>query len=481
MFSRLVLVLFAAILPLQHAQADAPPRCKYREAGSLPLRYHGQNLVLATSGVINGTPAAILPDTGATDSIITRFGADRRGLRLSPSGDMTKGIGGASRLYRVPVRQFDVGPIRSSGRGSMKMIDATGVRPDFDAIAGASFLLQDDLELQLAARKISFFRGENCRDAFLAYWDANAVQVALGRTASDLPTVEVELDGLVLRALIDSGADSSSVSLQALASLGLKAGAPNLERLGFASGVGGARVPTWRYRFKRFAIGHEQIQHPELIVSETLFGEFQMILGRDFLRAHRVLLAPSQGRVYLSYLGGVPFEAGRPGPWLRQEAEAGNGAAQFRLALSATSPEERGAWMGKALAAGNPQALRHRAVFEERMGRHAEAIALRRRALQDDPHDLAAQLELFSVRVKAGQGEAAREELARLVDGHYDPHWPRPAVEHYLGKLSLAQLLDAAGAAHRCAAYGYALALQEARGADAAPALRASMNGECGQ
>lgn len=165
--------------------------------------------------------------------------------------------------------------------------------------------------------------------------------------------------------------------------------------------------------------------------------------------------------------------------WLLKEAEAGNSAAQFRLALAVSAPEQKRAWMQKAVAAGYPPALRHRAVVEEQMGRHAEAIALRRQALQADRWDLAAHRELFSLRVKAGQGEAARAELVTLADGSRGAAWPRPVLEHYLGKLSAEQLLDAAGAQHRCEAYGYALALLEARADSAAAALRVRANAAC--
>jgi hypothetical protein len=36
---------------------------------------------------------------------------------------------------------------------------------------------------------------------------------------------------------------------------------------------------------------------------------FDMILGADFLKAHRLLFAMSQHRLYLSYLGGDVFQA----------------------------------------------------------------------------------------------------------------------------------------------------------------------------
>jgi hypothetical protein len=36
-------------------------------------------------------------------------------------------------------------------------------------------------------------------------------------------------------------------------------------------------------------------------------GRVDVVLGADFLRAHRILFAMSQHRLYMSYLGGDPF------------------------------------------------------------------------------------------------------------------------------------------------------------------------------
>jgi hypothetical protein len=39
----------------------------------------------------------------------------------------------------------------------------------------------------------------------------------------------------------------------------------------------------------------------------TLVGLPAMLLGADFLRSHRVLVAQSQQKIYLSYVGGTVF------------------------------------------------------------------------------------------------------------------------------------------------------------------------------
>lgn len=487
MLSRFFGAFVASILVVPHAVAQfEPARCKFAEVGRLPLRYHGQTLALTTDGNINGSPAVLMLDTGAYDNVITPMGAAKRDLRMSPRGDAVTGTGGLSRLYDVPVRNFDVGPIRSSGRGTMKMIDETGIRLDYDAIVGAPFLLQLDMELSLAEKKISFFRGENCKDAFLGYWDKNAVQVPLSYTSSGTPFVRVELDGLKLRALIDTGADHSYVSLEALGKLGLTSASPGLQPVGQSAGAGGQLLKNYRYRFKLFSIGNEQINHPELRLTERLPHDTDMLLGHDFMRAHRILLAPSQNKVYLSYLGGAPFSAGGDTQWLRKEAEAGNHFAQYRMAAMATTAAEGQPWLNLAFAAGNPMALRERARYEEIKGRYAEAIALRQRALESDPFDLTAQLELFAVRTRAGQVQAAKDELNKVVSRQDDPHWPRPVADYYLGKLTLEDLLEAAAEARdmaryrRCDVYRYAGALLEARGDTAAAAsLRIRQGEEC--
>lgn len=484
-------LLFSMLSALSvHAHAAEPEetRCKYRELGSLPVSYHGTGLAVTTSGNINDTPAVMLLDTGAGDNLLTLTGIGKRGLRMSPTGEVRRGVGGESRIYDVPVRNFDVGPMKSSGRGRMRVIGETGWRAEFDAIAGAPFLLQLDLELALADKKIRFFQPENCGERFLGYWDANAVQVPLSFNKSKHPLVTVLVDGVTLTAVIDTGAGRSKVSMTSLGKLGLSPTSPGMTRAGDSSGVGSAILRNFHYRFKTFSIGSETIQNPQLIVGETLPPGIDMLLGNDFMRAHRILIASSQSKVYLSYLGGPPFDTDQSAPWIAAEAEAGNAYAQFHMAQAtqASAPAASRAWMEKAAAQNNPLALRQLARLDERKGRFAEAALLRQRALDGDPFDLPAQFELFGLRVKAGQGPQAVEDLSKVVTRMGDLGWPRPIADYYLGKLTLAQLIEAANderdaaRARRCETYEHAARLLAARGdRDGAGELHVKSRQEC--
>lgn len=458
--------LLGAIALLCHAQAAPANRCKYEDLGHLPLQYHGNALSVVTDGEINGTPAKLLVDTGA-GTLLTRFGVERRQLRMDPGAGWGSGVGGETRFYSVPIRSFSVGPIKSSGRGVLRMIDQTGARPEFDAIVGASFLLQRDLELSLADKRIRFFKPDNCRDAFLAYWDANAVQLPLelGRDGAR-PVMQVQIDGVTFRALIDTGASGSMITMEAVRKLGLSAESAGMTPATDSSGIGAALVRNYRYRFKAFTIGHETIQNPEIRVATTKL-DVDMLLGNDFMRTHRILLAPSQGKIYLSYIGGTPFSSGGLEEWVIREAEAGNGHAQLRVGLSRAREkklDESRAWIDKAVAQATPAALRYRAGELQKTGdagAAGAAVPLLEKAIAADPFDLAAQLQLFHARMQAGQKESAVTELASVLKRQRDDRWPVPLVEHHLGKIDADQLLKLAAEdkplarRRRCETYHY--------------------------
>lgn len=89
-------------------------------------------------------------------------------------------------------------------------------------------------------------------------------------------------------------------------------------------------VDSWIGKFDTFAIGNETVRNPTIHFSDMWrhvtstptgtrlaqprAGLPQMFLGVDFLRAHRVLIAYSQQKVYFTYVGGTVFPArqGRP-------------------------------------------------------------------------------------------------------------------------------------------------------------------------
>jgi hypothetical protein len=220
--------------------------------------------------------------------------------------------------YRTHVDDFSVGAVHT-GRTVVPVLDLPGEKR-FDAIVGADYLLQTDMELSLADKTMQFFQASGCGDTILAYWDSNAMEVPfIGKDSnSNRPYVEVELNGVKLMALLDTGAPTTSVTRHGAELAGVSVDAPGVRKAGTVHGIGDKAVDNWVADFKQFRIGDETINNPQLPIHDTApTGEarYDVVLGIDFLRAHHILFAMSQHKLYLSYLGNPLFGA-------RQQAQA---------------------------------------------------------------------------------------------------------------------------------------------------------------
>lgn len=430
----------------------AEPGCKYVEVARLPLRYAGLGLDITTEGTLNGTPATMIVDTGSFQTLLTKTATERRNLFLRNTGQTAYGIGGDTWIYQTRVDEFSIGPAKS-GRTWMHVLTDFGTRPHYEALVGAPFLLQSDLEISLATKELKFFRPKGCDGSFLGYWDPHAVVLPFDKHlhAAANPHFTVVVNGVKLDAIIDSGASTSFVTLNAAKRAGLTLDAPELVRAEEASGVGTRRVARWRTTFKRFEIGDEVVHNAEVGVLDYE-GTAEVLLGADFLRAHRVLFAMSQGKIYLSYIGGEPFgQRHTLEPWIRAEAEAGNADAQMALStyymagkLVPRDPALAAQWAEKAARGGNAEAnilTGHRLLLESK---YDEAATRLRAGLDKLPTHHAAALDLYLARVRSGQAELAKTELAVARSANRDNEWPAPITDFYLGKLSAAQLLAAA-------------------------------------
>jgi predicted aspartyl protease len=494
---RCIAPLLAILLSGLAQAADTPQNCTYTELGSLPLRYVGESLVPAVDGTINGVPAAMLVDTGASDTSLTMNGATRRDLTLHLTGTWVEGIGGGALLYRTRAKEFSIGPIHHNYRTELTVIGSMSYTPAFDAILGAPFLLQTDLELDLRAKRMSFFRARDCDKTTLLLWKEETVMLPFERSDDPEanPHFTVVVNGKNMDAIIDSGAHRSVMTLKAARRAGIDVNGPGAIRIGDVGGVGTDRAPHWIAPVKTVQFGDEAISNVEIgVIDPQGARDFDLLLGQDFLRAHRVLFAMSQKKLYIAYLGGDVFTRGTGlEPWMRAEADAGSGDAQYALATMyeegwGVEPDRKQAlsWLDKAAAAGQPNAVL--AVGRRQMldGHLDKAIPQLRRALDQLPAHRFGPLWLYVARVRNGEAAMAQSELATALKRQKEDGWPAPIADYYLGKTSAERLLKEAGKdtqfAHErtCTARSYMAELHEARGETAAAGtLRGALASDC--
>jgi predicted aspartyl protease len=300
-------------LLLSAALVTAHASCEYSELTTMLVSYPGNLNLPAIQGEINGKAVNMALDTGSYRTFMLRAEMERQHISMVRQRRTEGGIGGRAATYMATLKEVAIGPARIQ-RIDFPVLDALDWS-GFGALVGADFLSQADLELVLSENQVRFLRFHECGDRSLAYWSTEAEQVAMQHGPnSKVPLVEVSINGRKMLAAIDTGATVSLLDQRMAERLGIKPDSPGSKPAGKTNGVGSGSRALWRATFDSFAIGDELVQHPRLTVVDRTDDaggqrtlDYDMVLGRDFLTTHRVLLANSQQRVYFSYLGGRIF------------------------------------------------------------------------------------------------------------------------------------------------------------------------------
>lgn len=479
---------------LHGAPVHAAASCQYVQVAKLPVHYRGPSLEVTVDGRINGKPATMLADTGAGFISVSRTTAEALQLKQREAFAYAIGVGGRSKMYEVYVDAFSVGETRPTN-GWVRVLSDTGEKPAYDAIAGLPFLMQMDLEVALADKELRFFQATGCDDAFLAYWDRNAVKIPYRREGTPWPVFSIEINGNLMSAIIDTGATASAVTASAARKFRFATSKPDPKELSYTTGIGTRLVPTWITHTQSIKIGNETILDADIqVMDDRGNSNFDVILGADFLRAHRVLFAISQQNIYLSYVGGdvfVPRAAIEP--WMRKEAENSNPDAQMRLAQHylygkgvARDEAQAQVWLDKAAALGHLDANLTDGYRKLNAGRYADAAVRLQAVLAKTDDGRFDALALYRARVGSGQQALGAEELVARFARFDKQAWPAPIAEYFLGHIDGARLqalaaADADFARERgCDALDEMTGLYLAQGnATAAEPFKAAWNKSC--
>jgi predicted aspartyl protease len=319
---RRTLIAAAAAIGLAMASnaAAQSQKCKLAQIAEWPLRADHYRPVV--EGEINGQKIGILLDTGAAQSLIRRSATTRLGLiRYEAKGYRVFGVGGEVPADFVLVDEFRIG---EAARRNWRVLvsgehDFGG---DIAVFLGDDFFNQVDIEFDLAHNAVRLYETKDCDGVSLAYWTtepAGEVPIEAGSKIS-LP---IAINGKPVRAELDSGASYSVLSRADAAGLGVTPESLGVVAGGCVTGLGKRQMDSWIGLFESFAIGNEIIRNPRIrfadlwqytTYTETgsrlptrVAGQPDMLLGADFLRAHRVLIARSQRKMYFTHAGGTVF------------------------------------------------------------------------------------------------------------------------------------------------------------------------------
>jgi predicted aspartyl protease len=308
------------------ADVDASS-CKLVKVEEWPVRLvHNQLLV---DGAINGQAVSVKLDTGATRTMIFRATAARLGVALSATNDRMLGVGGDTKVDLAWVDEFRVG---QAVQKDLRILVAGEHDPgdDIGVLLGEDFFQRFDVEFDLAHHAVRLFQPKDCDGVSLAYWaPGGGGEVAIEALDANRPDiiVAIQINGQSLMANLDSGAPLSLLDKADAERVGVTPETPGVVAGGRMRGLGQNTVDSWIGPFRSFTIGNETIRDTQIRFSDTFKDAtyrftgsavshrrqiwFSMLLGADFLRSHRVLVAHSQRKLFFTYAGGAVFQLNR--------------------------------------------------------------------------------------------------------------------------------------------------------------------------
>jgi predicted aspartyl protease len=283
----------------------APAACSVRQLAVVPLEIVGT--VVLTPVVVNGVAGTFILDTGAAQTVVTPDAVRHFDLALDEwTATTMRGVGGIERRRNADPRSVELGGValhrRSLARDATLRVvtlprSMVGGR-QVDGLLGRDFLSLFDLDLDFSRRTLALYDVHGCSGQFLP-WTETYLSVPVENPIESALVVPVALDGVPLRALLDSGASRTLVAAPGMARLGL-----GVERLQgdpsqIVSGMGPHSVMMWRHRFQELRIGDETFPGPVFLVAAIqLLPISDMLLGADWLMRHRVWISYATNQLF---------------------------------------------------------------------------------------------------------------------------------------------------------------------------------------
>ena len=297
----------AAFVLAMGAPAPLLAKCEIGQMLELKVTMSGmQPLVSAT---INGHDVQFVADSGAFYSSISPGSAAELGLSLgaAPFGFYVRGIGGDAQASVATVKSFVLAGVTIPHVQFL----VSGSEVGGVGLLGQNVLGIGDVEYDLQDGAIRLMRAKDCANANLAYWakdkPVSIVTVDVRSPRNPHTTGTILLNGIKIKAIFDTGANTSILSLAAAARAGIRPDSPGVKPAGTSRGLGRRVIQNWIAPVDSLKIGDEEIKRVKIRIGDIGLDDTDMLVGADFFLSHRVYVANGLHKLFFTYDGGPVF------------------------------------------------------------------------------------------------------------------------------------------------------------------------------
>ena len=215
-------VLLALALAGLCAREAAAADCGLKLVNTVPITmaYGGARPLVSVK--INGTELKFLLDTGGYATQISASVAQDLKLPITESGGKLLDLYGNASSNAAKVETFGLGRLEDRNATLPVMTGALGrtatdngnatEQPTFVGLLAADYMGKYDVELDFAGGKMNYFSPDHC-EGKVVYWPSAAIAAAPMRFTDNHLILDVMLDGKPQRAIIDTGAPGTTLTI----------------------------------------------------------------------------------------------------------------------------------------------------------------------------------------------------------------------------------------------------------------------------
>ena len=317
-----IVILFASIsLPATAAE----------ECG--PLKIVSDVQMLTTTGsyremvpvTVNGAAKLFLLDTGGFMTQVSGDTAKELKMEMHDSALRLYDVSGDESRSYVIAESLKLGSLVASQQPMIVLPRGFG---DLDGLVSTDLMLRYDVDIDFGSGRLRYFSPDHCPGK-VVYWSppaAAAVPIAV-RDRSRI-MIPITLDGKEFRALVDTGATRSFISMvTAKALFGLDPQSADMQKAGNVNGD--SKLASYTHVFHTLSFDGIDVNNPKLLImpdrmnsasreqqtgNRALVGEPglqlpEFVLGMDILRHLHIYMAFREKRFYVS-VGSAPRKPG---------------------------------------------------------------------------------------------------------------------------------------------------------------------------
>ncbi len=285
--------------------ATGPQGCRVDTVADLPLLPHVG--ITAVEATLQGRKVALLIDTGAFISTVSRNGVQRFGLRRAADASFTfiQGVGGATVAPMVTVHDLAL------GRGIAHELNLPVVG-DFPSpvdglpivgLFGNDFLSNYDVDVDVPRQHFALYHASGC-DAAMRPFDPPYFEVPFHEQGGQV-VLDIRLNDRPMTAILDTGASATLIDRKGALAAGVTLDGLDADQVRNTIGADMHLVGARRHRFGSLQVGDERMNNFHFDVA--VVGTGKTLLGRDFLRFNRVLISYPRHTLFIQ-----PIAAGAP-------------------------------------------------------------------------------------------------------------------------------------------------------------------------